>query len=217
MGLGLIGKKLGMTQIFDNEGNPLPITVVEAGPCAVVQIKTAEKDSYRAVQLGFETVKEKSKNRPELGHFKKGAVGPKRVLREFRAEKGEIEGLKVGDEVNVSIFKSGDFVDVTGLTKGRGFAGVIKRHGFSGFPGSHGTHEYFRHAGSVGSRFPQHTLKGLKMAGRYGNERVTIQNLKVVEVRPDKNLLLIKGALPGATRGYLLINKAKKKAAKSAS
>lgn len=216
MSLGIIGKKLGMTQIFDGDGNPVSITVIQAGPCPVVQIKTVGNDSYNAVQLGFDPAKEKRKSKPDLGHFKKAGVDAKRVLKEFRVEKAEIENLKVGDAVNVSIFQPGDFIDVTGFTKGRGFTGVMKRHGMAGFPGSHGTHEYFRHAGSVGSRFPQHSIKGLRMAGRYGNERVTVQNLKVFEVRPDQNLLFIRGAVPGPNRGYIFIKKAKKKVAKAA-
>ncbi len=208
---GILGKKVGMTQIFDQEGNCVPVTVVEAGPCYVTQIKTKEKDRYTAVQLGFDKVPEKKLNKPRAGHIKKSGSEPVRTLREFRASEEETENLKLGQQVDVSLFKPGDFVDVCGKSKGRGFTGVMKRHNFRGFRATHGTHEYFRHGGSIGCCTPQHTIKGVKMPGRYGGKRVTTQNLTVVEVRNDENLMLIKGAIPGARNSLLLIRKAVKR------
>jgi len=208
---GIIGKKVGMTQIFDSEGNCIPVTVVQAGPCYVTQIKTEEKDRYTAVQLGFEKVAEKKLNKPRAGHIKKSGSEPVRTLREFRTSPEEVGDLTLGQQVDVSLFKPGDFVDISGKSKGRGFTGVMKRHNFRGFRATHGTHEYFRHGGSIGCRTPQHTIKGVKMAGRHGDKRVTTQNLKVVEIRNDENLMLIKGAVPGSRNSLLLIRKAVKK------
>lgn len=211
MALGIIGKKLGMTQIFDSQGNPVPITVVQAGPCFVTQVKAPGTDHYAAVQLGFDPIPERKANQPLRGHLQKAGVPPVRTLREFRVSDEELSQYSPGQEVRASIFKAGDFVDVIGTSKGRGFTGVIRRHNFRGYPASHGTHEYFRHGGSIGCRFPQHTIKGLKMAGRYGAGRVTVQNLRIVEVRDKQNLLLIRGAVPGARNSLLLIRKARKK------
>jgi large subunit ribosomal protein L3 len=213
--LGIIGKKLGMTQLFLEDGSVMPVTVVEAGPCAIVQKKTEQKDGYDALQLGFLVKNSKRVNKPLAGHFKKAGVGPYFYLKEFRLE--SVEGYNLGQEVNSSLFKPGDVVDVTGLSKGKGFAGVMKRHGFRGSPGSHGTHEYFRHGGSVGSAtFPHHVFKGLRMPGHLGNHRVTLQNILVVDVKEDQNLLLLRGGLPGSANGWVLIRsavKAKKKEA----
>ncbi len=213
MPMGILGKKVGMTQIFDSEGNRVPITVVAAGPCYVTQIKTLEKDKYCAVQLGYEKTLEKKLTLPERGHLAKG-VGKgtfMRTLREFLLTPEEAASFTPGQEITVAMFKSGDFVDVTGIAKGRGFTGVMKRHNFRGFPGSHGTHEYFRHAGSVGCRFPQHTIKGTRMAGRHGASRTTVQNLKIMDVRASQNILLIKGAIPGPPNGLVVVRKAIKK------
>lgn len=213
--LGIIGKKLGMTQLFLEDGSVMPVTVVEAGPCAIVQKKTKEKDGYDALQLGFLAKNSKRVNKPLAGHFKKAGVGPYFYLKEFRLE--SVEGYDQGQEVNSSLFKPGDVVDVTGLSKGKGFAGVVKRHGFHGSPGSHGTHEYFRHGGSVGSAtFPHHVFKGLRMPGHLGNQRVTLQNILVVDVKEDQNLILLRGGLPGSANGWVLIRsavKAKKRVA----
>lgn len=209
--MGIIGKKVGMTQIFDLEGNCIPVTVVQAGPCYVTQIKKNDTDSYPAVQLGFDKIPEKKPNRPRSGHLKKAGVQAVRTLREFRISEKEIDEYEMGQQIDATLFKPGDFVDITGNSKGRGFTGVIKRHNFHGFRASHGTHEYFRHGGSIGCRTPQHTIKGRKMPGRYGGKRVTTQNLKIVEVRSDENLILIKGAVPGARNTLLLIRKAMKK------
>ncbi|OGP70766.1 MAG: 50S ribosomal protein L3 [Deltaproteobacteria bacterium RBG_16_50_11] len=207
--LGIIGKKLGMTQLFLEDGSVVPVTVVEAGPCAIVQKKTNETDGYNALQLGFLPKNSKRVNKPLAGHFKKAGVGPYFHLKEFRLE--SVDGYELGQEVNATLFKPGDVVDVMGLSKGKGFAGVVKRHGFRGSPGSHGTHEYFRHGGSVGSAtFPHHVFKGLRMPGHLGNQRVTLQNILVVDVKEDKNLILLRGGLPGSPNGWVLIRSAVK-------
>jgi large subunit ribosomal protein L3 len=212
---GIIGKKLGMTQVFGESGNVVPITVIEAGPCAIVQIKTREKEGYNALQLGFTNKKPHRVNRPLTGHFHKSGTGPYYVLKEFPVD--EIGEYTVGQEITLENFKVGDFVDVIGTSKGRGFAGVIKRHGFRGSPGSHGTHEYFRHGGSVGSAaYPSRTFKGLRMPGHFGNSRVTVQNLTIADIKPERNLLLIKGAVPGATNSIVIIREAKKRQAQNA-
>jgi large subunit ribosomal protein L3 len=207
--LGIIGRKLGMTQVFLDDGSVVPVTVVEAGPCTVVQKKTKEKDDYTALQLGF-LQKTKGVNKPVAGHFKKAETGPFQFLREFRVE--STEGFELGSKVNLTLFKPGDVVDVMGLSKGRGFAGVMKRHGFHGSPGSHGTHEYFRHGGSVGANtFPHHVFKGHRMPGHYGNQRVTIQNIRVLDVKEDQNLILLQGGIPGSRNGLILIRSATKR------
>jgi large subunit ribosomal protein L3 len=213
MPIGILGKKLGMTQYFDEDNNAIPITVIEAGPCPVVQKKTVDsKDGYNAIQLGFLDQKRHRLTQPVLGHFDKVKAPPKRFLREIRLNEEEIQNYEAGQEVKVDIFEAGDYVDVTGFTKGKGFTGVMKRHGFHGAKKSHGTHEYFRHGGSIGaSASPSKVFKGKKMPGRKGNERVTIQNLQIIDVRPDQNLLLVKGSVPGAPNGLLMIKKAKKK------
>ena len=208
--LGLIGKKIGMTHLFKEDGNFIPVTVIQAGPCPVVQKKTKKTDGYNAIQLGFGEVKEKRVKKPELGHFKKVNLTPQKILREFRLAPKEIEGINVGQELNISIFKKGEYLDITGTSKGKGFAGVMKRHGFRGAPASHGTHYSKRHGGSIGSRFPQHVRKGTRMAGRMGNERVTVQNLEIADIRPEDNLILIKGSIPGNKNSFVLIKKAKK-------
>lgn len=207
---GLIGKKIGMTQVFGADGSVLPVTVIQTGPCVVVQKKERAKDGYSALQLGFGSKKNQRVNKPEQGHVVKAGKGAFQVLREFRSE--DLAPYEVGQEIKLSeLFKVGDRVDVSGTSKGRGFTGVIKRWGFAGFPASHGTHEYFRHGGSIGNRsFPGRVFKGKKMAGQWGNERISVQNLEVVGVRAEENLLLVKGAVPGAKRGVLLIRRAVK-------
>ena len=207
---GIIGRKLGMTQIFDERGEAVAVTVIEAGPCAVVQIKTEEREGYNALQLGFLPKEPSRTNKPLLGHFRRCGKGPFYVLREFRVE--SVEGFELGQEITVEVFKAGDYVDVTGWSKGRGFTGVMKRQGFSGAPGSHGTHEYFRHGGSIGAAAdPSRTFKGKRMPGHYGNERVTVQNLKGMQVKPEEKLLVVKGAVPGAVNSIVIIKEAKKK------
>ena len=210
MSLGLLAKKVGMTQVFDNEGNRIPVTIVQSGGCVVSQIKSEASDGYVAVQVAFDDKPEKAVNRPSHGHFKKANISAKRYLREFRAQSADIAELKLGDEIASDQFKIGDKIDVTGLSRGKGFAGVMKRHNFGGANATHGTHEYFRHGGSIGCAFPQHTNKGRKMPGRMGHKRVTVQNLNVYSVEPEKNLLYIKGAVPGAKGTYLVLRKAVK-------
>jgi len=212
MALGLIGKKLGTNRIFNPDGDVIPVTVIEAGPCMVIQVKDEKKDHYSAVQLGFDEAKVKNVSKALQGHFRKASVSPKRVLQEFRVTPEDLSSLSPGQQMTVSMFRPGDRVDVIGVSKGRGFTGVMKRHGFHGFPGSHGTHECFRHGGSIGSRFPQGTLRGQRMAGHYGDEKTTVQNLQVVDVKEAQNLLIVRGAVPGARNGYLVIQPAKRMA-----
>ena len=188
-----------MSQLFDEKGQVVPVTLVEAGPCPVVQVKSKEKDGYQAVQLGFEEIKDKKVKKPQKGHFKKANLEKGfRYLREF--PNGD---LKIGHKIDVSIFQEGEIVKVTGISKGKGFQGVVKRHGFSGFPASHGTKHGLRAPGSIGSSFPERVWKGKKMAGRMGNERVATSGLKVVQIDKENNLLAVKGAIPGK-KGTLL-------------
>ncbi len=204
---GMIGKKVGMTQVYDRNEVLTPVTVIEAGPCAVVQVKEEAGDGYRAVRVGFQDVKAERLNRPDRGLFAKTGVSPRRVLREFRL--GEGEAYKVGDLIDVGAFETGDLVDVTGASKGKGFAGAVRRHHFKGGPRSHGQSDRHRAPGSVGSSsFPSRVFKGLRMAGRMGNRQVTTKGLCVVRVDKDRNLLFVKGAVPGARGGYVLIRKA---------
>jgi large subunit ribosomal protein L3 len=213
MAIGILGKKLGMTQIFDEFGNVVPVTVIKAGPCYVIQKKVEEKEGYNAIQVGFdEIVKVKNVNKPMAGHFKKAGVPPLRFIKEFRVEGDELGEFEVGKTYGVDIFEVGTYVDVTGTSIGKGFQGVVKRHGFSGAPASRGTHEYFRHGGSIGQNMtPGRTMKGKKMPGHMGARRVTVQNLKVIEVKPELNVLVVKGAVPGPENGYVIVKKAVKK------
>lgn len=200
----IIGKKIGMTQIFGEDGKVIPVTVIEAGPCVVIQKKTAEKDGYEAVQLGFGDVKPKHLNKPLAGHFKKADVAPKKTLKEFRLE--DCSGLSVGDVVKASTFAVGDSVDVSGTSKGKGFAGVIKRHNQHRLKESHGTGPVHREAGSMGAAAtPSRIPKGKKLPGHMGAEKVTVQNLQIVLVDDENNLLAIKGAVPGARGGVVTI------------
>ncbi len=211
MALGLIGRKLGMTQIYTTQGELTPVTVIQAGPCTVVQTKSKATDGYAAVQLGFGEKKPQRTTKAYRNHCLKAGKGVFEVLREFTLE-GENESLSLGGEVLAeNLFKEGDRIDICGVSKGRGFAGVVKRHGFGGFPQSHGTHEYFRHGGAIGNRsYPGRVFKGKRMAGQYGAERVTVQNLEVISVRSADNLILVRGAVPGARGGLLLIRSAVK-------
>ena len=202
---GIIGRKVGMTQIYVEDGTVEPVTAIEAGPCTVTQIKTDAKEGYCAVQLGF--AEARKLNSPERGHLKQ--LGLFRYLREFRVE--DASDIELGNRVDVSLFQPGDMVDVSGISKGRGFAGTIKRHNFSGGPKTHGQSDRHRAPGSVGAGTdPGRVLKGQKMAGHMGNERVTVKGLKVISADPDKNLLLVRGAVPGAKNGLLEIRKSKK-------
>ena len=201
---GLIGKKIGMTQLFDEKGKVIPVTVVEAGPCTVVQKKTVENDGYAAVQIGFGDVKVQRVNKPQAGHFKKADIAPKKVLREFRLE--DTDSVNVGDVLKADTFAIGDRVDVVGTSKGKGTAGAIKRWNFSRLKETHGTGPVARHAGSLGAcSDPSRVFKGKKLAGHLGAERVTIQNLDVVKVDVENNLIAIKGAIPGPKGGIVVI------------
>ena len=206
MKAAILGKKVGMTSFYGEGGEVFPCTVIEAGPCPVVQIKNEEKDGYSAVQLGFEEKPERNVNRPNAGHFSKAGVKPMRVLKEFRDLDSEIS---VGDNLTVDQFEAGDSVKIVGKAKGRGFAGVMKRHGFAGVGmASHGQKDRQRHGGSIGqSSYPSRVLKGTKMPGRMGNNRVTVRNIEILEVMPEQNLIVLKGSVPGARNSYLEIIK----------
>ena len=207
----IIGKKLGMTQIFDDKGNAVPVTVIEAGPCNVAMKKTVENDGYEAVQLGFGDIKVQRVTKPLAGHFKKADTAPKKTLKEFRLD--DMSALNLGDTIKADIFAAGEKVDVTGTSKGKGTAGSIKRWGFARLKESHGTGPVARHAGSLGAcSDPSRVYKGKKLAGHLGSERVTIQNLDVIKVDAENNLLAIKGAVPGPKGGIVLIRDSIKKA-----
>jgi large subunit ribosomal protein L3 len=206
---GLIGRKLGMTQVFSDEGAAVPVTVIEAGPCVVIQKKTRETDGYDAVQIGFGRKKPKRTTKPLQGHFKKADKGFFRILREFRVN--DIGAYEVGAELNAGIFAVGDYVDIVGTSKGRGFAGGVKRHGFKGGRATHGS-MFHRAPGSIGaSADPSRVLKGTKLPGHMGDRRVTVQNLQVFGVRPERNLILVKGSVPGSMNGFVLVKNAVKK------
>ncbi len=200
---GIIGRKIGMTQIFDEVGNVIPVTVIEAGPCVVAQKKTAENDGYDAVQLGFMEVKEKHMTKAEKGHFEKAGVAFKKHLKEFRLD--DCSALNVGDVIAADTFAAGDKVDITGMTKGRGYTGAIKRWNLHKLQATHGVGPIHRQSGSMGVIDPARIFKNKKMAGQYGNEQVTILNLKVVKIDPEKNIIAVKGAIPGAKNGIVFI------------
>ena len=202
---GLIGKKIGMTSVFGADGKNLPCTVIEAGPCVVTQLRTVEKDGYAAVQLAYDETTEKHASAPLQGHFKKAGTTPKRKLVEFKADfAGE---LKLGDVVSLEVFENTPYVDVVGTSKGRGFQGVVKRHGFAGVGGqTHGQHNRLRHPGSMGaSSWPSRVFPGMRMAGHMGNERVKVENLQVLKLIPESNLIVVKGSVPGAKGSYVIM------------
>ena len=203
---GLIGKKIGMTSLFDEEGKNLACTVIQAGPCIVTQVKNEDKDGYNSVQLGFFDKKENRFNNAETGHFKKAKTDPKRKVVEFKGFESE---LNLGDVVYVDHFTEGEYVDVSGISKGKGFQGVVKRHGFAGVgQATHGQHNRLRAPGSIGAAsYPARVFKGMRMAGQTGNSKVTVQNLKVLKVIPEKNLLVLKGAVPGHKNSFIVIRK----------
>ncbi|PCE64530.1 50S ribosomal protein L3 [Sediminicola luteus] len=203
---GLIGRKIGMTSIFDENGKNIPCTVIEAGPCVVTQVRTEEVDGYSALQLGFDDKAEKRTSKAEAGHYKKAGTAPKKQVVEFRDFGGE---YKLGDTIGVDLFMEGEFVDVQGVSKGKGFQGVVKRHGFGGVgQATHGQHNRLRAPGSIGAAsYPARVFKGMKMAGRMGGEQVTVQNLRVYKVVPEKNLIVVKGAIPGHKNAYVTILK----------
>ena len=207
----IIGKKVGMTQIFDENGKVVPVTVIEAGPCVVVQKKNSEKDGYESIQLGFQDIKERKLTKPEQGHLKKANVPLKKYLKEFRLD--DVSGYNVGDELKADVFAEGDKVDVTGISRGKGFAGVIKRHGAGRTPTSHGGGPVHRHAGSMGSGTdPSRIFKGKIGAGHMGAEQVTIQNLDVVKVDPELNMIAVRGAIPGPRGGVVSLKNTVKNA-----
>ncbi|MFN5705822.1 MAG: 50S ribosomal protein L3 [bacterium] len=203
---GIIGKKVGMTSMYNAEGKNIPCTVIEAGPCVVTQVKTVEKDGYVAIQLAYDEKKEKNTPKPMKGHFAKAGTTPKRKVVEF---KGFEDAKAVGDVLNVELFNTGDLVDVVGTSKGKGFQGVVKRHGFAGVGGqTHGQHNRLRAPGSLGaSSWPSRVFKGMRMAGRMGGDRVKIQNLEILKVYPEQNLLVVSGSVPGAKGSYVIIEK----------
>ncbi|MBO7611019.1 MAG: 50S ribosomal protein L3 [Elusimicrobia bacterium] len=205
----IIGSKIGMTQVFDEKGKLVPVTVIEAGPCVVTAIKTVENDGYNAVQLGFKDVAEKKLTKAQLGHLKKNNIAPKKILREFRLD--DVSGYTVGQEIKADIFKAGDYVDVSGISKGKGFAGVIKRHNFGMQPRTRGQSDRMRARGSSGGQGPQKLFKGMRMSGHMGQEYVTIQKLLVVNVDAEKNVLLVRGAVPSVKTGTLVVNNTIKK------
>ena len=203
--IGLLGRKVGMTQFFDERGEAIPVTIIEAGPCTVTELRSTQRDGYTAVQLGFGTNKESRFTRPALGQFKKRNLPPSRHLREFRVE--SIEGLAVGQSLDVSIFEKGRHVDVQGVTKGRGFAGVVKRYGFSAGHASHGP-TAGKQPGSIGaSAYPSRVVKGKRLPGHMGNVNLTIKNLEVVAIDPEQNMLMVRGAVPGPTNGLVVVKK----------
>jgi len=205
---GILGKKIAMTQIFTAEGKVIPVTVVEAGPCTVTQIKTVRKEGYNALQLGFGSVNEKKLNKPQRGHFTSRELQPQRHLAELRVE--DPSGYEVGQEITVAAFNKGDRVDITGRSRGKGFAGVIKRHNFAGGPGSHGAH-FHRAPGAIGAcATPSRVFKGARMPGRMGAEKVTTLNLEIVDIKPERSLLLLRGSVPGPDGGLLLIRESVK-------
>ncbi|GAB3961331.1 50S ribosomal protein L3 [Actinoallomurus acanthiterrae] len=206
---GVLGEKLGMTQVFDDEGRIVPVTVVQAGPCVVTRVRTPETDGYSAVQLGFGQIDPRKVNKPSTGHFEKAGVTPRRHLVELRTD--DATEYELGQEITVEAFEAGQRIDVTGRSKGKGTAGVMKRHGFKGLSASHGTQRKHRSPGSIGGcATPGRVFKGLRMAGRHGNARITVQNLTVHAIDTEKNLLLIKGAVPGPNGGLVLVRTAAK-------
>jgi len=206
---GILGKKVGMTQIFDENGEVIPVTVIEAGPCYVTQKKTVEVDGYNAIQLGYGETSEKKLTKPQTGHLKKSGVSPVRHLREFPVS--DPESYEPGQELKASVFEVGDYVDITGTSKGKGFAGAVKRHGFGGGPKTHGQSDRWRATGSVGAgSTPGRIFKGKRMPGRMGNDQVTVLNLKVVLVDADKNMLAVQGAIPGGKNGLVVVREARK-------
>ncbi len=203
---GIIGKKIGMTSLYNADGSAVACTLIEAGPCVVTQVKTVEKEGYSAIQLGYGEKKEKHTTAPLLGHFKKAGTSPKKKLVEFKSFE---QSLSLGETITAEIFAEGDFLDAIGTSKGKGFQGVVKRHGFAGVGGqTHGQHNRGRHPGSIGAcSFPSRVFKGIRMAGRTGGDRVKVQNLQVLKVYADKNLIVVSGSVPGAKNSYVILEK----------
>ncbi len=211
---GILGRKLGMTQVFDDANRVVPVTVIEAGPCRVIQLKTPERDGYAAVQLAFGATKPARLSKPELGHLKAANADPAKYLAELRVD--DLSGFEIGQLLKADVFAAGERVDVTGISKGHGFSGVMKRHNFSGQGASHGNHKKHRAPGAIGAcATPARVFKGVRMAGQYGNTRITTLNLEVVEGDAERNLLLVKGAVPGPSGGLVFVRNAVKSAVKS--
>lgn len=202
MSKGILGKKVGMTQVFREDGRLIPVTVVEAGPCFVAQKKTVANDGYNAIQVGFAEKAERLANKPEKGHVKKASLKPLRIFREFKVD--DVEAYEIGQEIKADVFAIGDKVDVVGTSKGKGFAGMLKRHNARRGPMGHGS-KYHHRTGSLGAKGPARVFKGRNLPGRMGGERVTVQNLEVIRVDADKNLILLKGAIPGAKKGFVVL------------
>jgi len=212
--MGLLGKKIGMTQAFNEKGEWTAICAIQTGPCVVLEVLTPEKNGYAAIRLGFDEAKPRNVSKPRAGQFARASTSPKRFVREIRLSPEEAAKFELGQTVSVGeVFQAGDIIDVTGTSKGKGFQGVMKRYHFKGFRATHGTHEYFRHGGSIGCRLtPGRVWKGKKMPGQMGNKRVTVQNIKVVEVLEDKNLLLLSGGIPGSAESYVMVHQGAKHA-----
>ena len=208
--MGLLGKKIGMTKIFKDDGAVIPVSVLQVGPCTVIRKITKEKDSYSAIQIGFDDKKERKVNKPDLGNFKAAKASPKKFLKEIRLKDEDAAKYQIGQEIKVAdVFKAGEYVDVRGTSIGKGFQGVVKRHHMKGNTMTRGSHEYRRHVGSIGCRFPQHVLKGKRFPGHMGNENVTVQNLFIEDIKQEDNLILVRGAVPGKNN-YVVIKKAMK-------
>ncbi|MFN4228147.1 MAG: 50S ribosomal protein L3 [Candidatus Ratteibacteria bacterium] len=214
MGVGIIGKKLKMTQIFKEDGEVVPVTLIEYKEGIIVDLKTLEKDGYYAVKVGFEQTDEKKLTKPEIGYLKKRNLPLLKILKEFRVSEEEIKNFKIGDKISIDIFKEGDYIDVTGKSIGKGFQGVVKRHKFHGGPATHGSMSH-RAPGSIGPTTPQRVIKGRKMAGHMGSKKVTVQNLQIIKILNDENLIMVKGAVPGPSNSYLILKKAIKKKVKN--
>jgi len=208
--MGLLGKKLGMTQIMEENGNMIPVTVLEIGPCFITQIKTKDVDGYYSIQIGYQEIPEKKSKKPAVGHCKKANLLPLKYLREIRINEGDVSNFSTGQRIDISIFKEGEYVDVCGKSIGKGFQGVVKRHNFKGGPASRGSMQH-RKPGSIGGGSPQRVLKGKKMAGHMGNANVSVQNLKICKIIPDKNIVMVKGAVPGGENGIVFVRYAIKK------
>jgi large subunit ribosomal protein L3 len=208
--MGLLGKKLGMTQIMEENGNMIPVTVLEIGPCFITQIKTKDVDGYYSIQIGYQEIPEKKSKKPAVGHCKKANLLPLKYLREIRINEGDVSNFSTGQRIDISIFKEGEYVDVCGKSIGKGFQGVVKRHNFKGGPASRGSMQH-RKPGSIGGGTPQRVLKGKKMAGHMGNANVSVQNLKICKIIPDKNIVMVKGAVPGGENGIVFVRYAIKK------
>ncbi len=210
MQMGLLGKKLGMTQIMEENGNIVPVTVLEVGPCFITQIKTKDTDGYSSIQIGYQAISEKKSKKPVTGHCKKANLPPLKYLKEVRMDESDISGFTSGQQIDISVFKEGEYVDISGRSRGKGFQGVVRRHGFKGGPATRGSMQH-RKPGSIGGGNPQRVIKGRKMAGHMGNANVSVQNLQIYKIIPEKNIMMVKGAVPGGENGLVFVRYAVKK------